>query len=127
MDLEVSFLFEVLLCYLTLSSQACFFKSRFKDHKVSICISLMCMMVSCFCTYCLQEGIINMKVHLSLLLALMHMGKIHVTHYLLCHVVHSHVFQFYHYMIAHMLEELMQVTCSSKALLTTIHVIHLML
>ena len=34
-----------------------------QDHKVSICITFMCMMISCYCTYCLQEGIMNMEVH----------------------------------------------------------------
>ncbi len=34
-----------------------------QDHKVSICITLMCMMISCWCTYCLQEGLMGMKVH----------------------------------------------------------------
>ena len=34
-----------------------------QDHKVSICITLMCMRISCWCTYCLQEGLMSMKVH----------------------------------------------------------------
>ena len=34
-----------------------------QDHKVSICITLMCMRISCWCTYCLQEGLMNMKVY----------------------------------------------------------------
>ena len=34
-----------------------------QDHKVSICITLMCMMISCWCTYCLQAGFMNVKVH----------------------------------------------------------------
>ena len=59
-----------------------------QDHKVSICIELMCMMISCWCTYYLQEGHMNMKVHffLSTSFALMHIAKIHVTHCLLWHV-----------------------------------------
>ena len=32
-------------------------------HKVSICITLMCMKISCWCTYCLQEGLMCMKLH----------------------------------------------------------------
>ena len=53
-----------------------------QDHKVSICITLMCMMISCWCTYCLQEGLMNMKVHFLHFtsVALMHIAKIHVTH-----------------------------------------------
>ena len=34
-----------------------------QDHKVSICIIVMCMRISCWCTYCLQEGLMSMKVH----------------------------------------------------------------
>ena len=34
-----------------------------QDHKVSICITVMCMRISCCCTYCLQEGLMNMKIH----------------------------------------------------------------
>ena len=34
-----------------------------QDHKVSICITLMCMRISWWCTYCLQEGLMSMKVH----------------------------------------------------------------
>ena len=34
-----------------------------QDHKVSICITVMCMRNSCLCTYCLQEGLMSMKVH----------------------------------------------------------------
>ena len=57
-----------------------------QDHKVSICITLMCMMISWWCTYCLQEGFINMEVHfLTTSFALMHIAKIHVTPCLLCH------------------------------------------
>ena len=58
-----------------------------QDHKVSICITVMCMRISCWCTYCLQEGLMSMKVHFpySHLLALMHIAKIHVTHCLLYH------------------------------------------
>ena len=33
-----------------------------QDHKVSICITVMCMRISCWCTYCLQ-GLMSMKVH----------------------------------------------------------------
>ena len=33
-----------------------------QDHKVSICITVMCMRNSCWCTYCLQEGLMSMKV-----------------------------------------------------------------
>src|SRR3990170_3530243 len=95
-----SFLFGVFLCYLTLFSQDCFFKSQLKNHKVSICITLMCMMISCFCTYCLQGGFINMKVNLSIIFfGLMHIAKIHVTHYLLSHAMHSRVLLSYMYMI----------------------------
>ena len=42
-----------------------------KDHKVSICITLMCMKISCCGIYCLQERLVNMKVyyqHLHILL-----------------------------------------------------------
>ena len=56
-----------------------------QDHKVSICITLMCMMISCWCTYCLQEGIMNMRLHFIYSFALMHTAKIHVTHCLLYH------------------------------------------
>ena len=57
-----------------------------QDHKVSICITLMCMMISCWFTYCLQEEFINMVVHfLTTSFALMHIAKIHVTLCLLCH------------------------------------------
>ena len=58
-----------------------------QDHKVSICITLMCMKNSCYCTYCLQEGDMNMKLQLHIFtsFALMHIAKIHVTHCLLCH------------------------------------------
>ena len=38
-------------------------RKQAQDHKVSICITLMCMMISCWCTYCLQEGLMNMKVY----------------------------------------------------------------
>ena len=34
-----------------------------QDHKVSICITIMCMRNSCRCTYYLQEGLMSMKVH----------------------------------------------------------------
>ena len=34
-----------------------------QDHKVSICIIIMHMRNSCWCTYCLQEGLMSMKVH----------------------------------------------------------------
>ena len=34
-----------------------------QDHKVSICITVMCIRNSCWCTYCLQEGLMSMKVH----------------------------------------------------------------
>ena len=34
-----------------------------QDHKVSIFITVMCMRISCWCTYCLQEGLMSMKVH----------------------------------------------------------------
>ena len=34
-----------------------------QDHKVSICITIMCMRRSCWCTYCLQEGLMSIKVH----------------------------------------------------------------
>ena len=57
-----------------------------QDHKVSICITVMCMRNSCWCTYCLQEGLMCMKVFSLILFALMHIAKIHVTHCLLCHV-----------------------------------------
>ena len=33
-----------------------------QDHKVSICIKIMSMRSSCLCTYCLQEGLMSMKV-----------------------------------------------------------------
>ena len=33
-----------------------------QDYKVSICITIMCMRNSCWCTYCLQEGLMSMKV-----------------------------------------------------------------
>ena len=33
-----------------------------QDHKVSICIKIMSMRNSCLCTYCLQEGLMSMKV-----------------------------------------------------------------
>ena len=33
-----------------------------QDHKVSICIKIMSMRRSCLCTYCLQEGLMSMKV-----------------------------------------------------------------
>ena len=33
-----------------------------QDYKVSICITIMCMRNSCWCTYCLQEGLMGMKV-----------------------------------------------------------------
>ena len=57
-----------------------------QDHKVSICIKIMSMRSSCLCTYCLQEGLMSMKVYSLIFIALMHMAKIHVTHCLLCHV-----------------------------------------
>src|SRR5215216_4133631 len=57
-----------------------------QDHKVSICITLMCMMISCYCTYCLQQGFMNMEVHfLFTSFTPMHIAKMHVTHCLLCH------------------------------------------
>ena len=56
-----------------------------QDHKVSICITIMCMRNSCWCTYCLQEGLMGMKVFPLIRFALMHMAKIHVTHCLLYH------------------------------------------
>ena len=34
-----------------------------QDHKVSICITFMCVRISCWCTYYLQEGLMSMKVH----------------------------------------------------------------
>lgn len=83
---------RVFLCYLTLFSKAHSFKSQPKTTRLSICITLMCMMISCYCTYCLQEGFINMKAHLSTISsALMHRAKMHVTHCLLCHAMHSHI------------------------------------
>ena len=33
-----------------------------QDHNVSICIKIMSMRSSCLCTYCLQEGLMSMKV-----------------------------------------------------------------
>ena len=33
-----------------------------KDYKVSVCIKIMRMRNSCLCTYCLQEGLMSMKV-----------------------------------------------------------------
>jgi len=57
-----------------------------QDHKVSICITIMCMRNSCWCTYCLQEKLMSMKVFSLTSFALMHMAKIHVTHCLLHHV-----------------------------------------
>ena len=54
-----------------------------KDYKVNICIKIMSMRSSCLCTYCLQEGLMSMKVFSSTFFALMHMARIHVTHYLL--------------------------------------------
>ena len=56
-----------------------------QDYKVSICITIMCMRNSCWCTYCLQEGLMGMKVFSLIFFALMHMAKIHVTHCLLYH------------------------------------------
>ena len=56
-----------------------------QDHKVSICITIMCMRNSCWCTYCLQEGLMGMKIFPLILFSLMHMAKIHVTHCLLYH------------------------------------------
>jgi hypothetical protein len=56
-----------------------------QDHKVSICIKIMSMRSSCLCTYCLQEGLMSMKVFSLIFCALMHMAKIHVTHCLLYH------------------------------------------
>ena len=38
-----------------------------QDYKVSICITIMCMRNSCWCTYCLQEGLMSMKVFLNIL------------------------------------------------------------
>ena len=63
----------------------------------------MCMRNSCCCTYCLQEGLMSMKVHfphthLLLSFALMHMAKIHVTHCLLCHV---HAFTCFYFPYSH--------------------------
>ena len=34
-----------------------------QDHKVSICITHMCMKISCYGIYCLQERFMNMKVY----------------------------------------------------------------
>ena len=45
----------------------------------------MCMRNSCWCTYCLQEGLMGMKVFSLISSPLMHMAKIHVTHCLLYH------------------------------------------
>ena len=56
-----------------------------QDHKVSICITIMCMRNSCWCTYCLQEGLMSMKVRFPQFFALMHIAKIHVTHCLPWH------------------------------------------
>ena len=36
-----------------------------QNHKVSICIIVMWMRISCWCTNCLQEGLMSMKVHFS--------------------------------------------------------------
>ena len=55
-----------------------------QDYKVSICITIMCMRNSCWCTYCLK-GLMGMKVFSLIFFALMHMAKIHVTHCLLYH------------------------------------------
>ena len=44
-----------------------FLPKQTQDHKVSICITVMCMRTSCCCTYCLQEGLMSMKV-LSLII-----------------------------------------------------------
>ena len=40
-----------------------------QDYKVSICITIMCMRNSCWCTYCLQEGLMGMKVFYLILFA----------------------------------------------------------
>ena len=69
-----------------------------QDHKVSICITVMCMRNSCWCTYCLQEGLMSMKVHFPQFFALMHIAKIHVTHCLLCH---DYAFTFFYIPYSH--------------------------
>ena len=74
-----------------------------QDYKVSICITIMCMRNSCWCTYCLQEGLMRMKVHfphthLLLSFALMHMAKIHVT---LCLLWHVHAFTCFYIPYSH--------------------------
>src|SRR3990170_1070003 len=51
----VSFLEEVILCYLTLFSQVYFFRYLIKNFEISICITPMYMMTSCYYIYCLQE------------------------------------------------------------------------
>ena len=38
-----------------------------QDHKVSICITLMCMKISCYGIYCFQERLMNMKIYFQYL------------------------------------------------------------
>src|SRR3954469_18800499 len=38
-----------------------------QDYKVSVCIRIMSMRNSCFCTNCLQEGLMSMKVFLLII------------------------------------------------------------
>ena len=66
-----------------------------QDYKVSICITLMCMRNSWWCTYCLQEGLMSMKVFSLIFFALMHMAKIHVTHAYSIMIMLSHASIFY--------------------------------
>ena len=51
----VSFLEEIILCYLTLFSQVYFFRYLIKNFKVSICISHPCTWWPLASIYCLQE------------------------------------------------------------------------
>ena len=71
-----------------------------QDHKVSICITVMWMRSSCWCTYCLQEGIMNMKLQLPIftLFALTHIAKIHVTH---CFLYHAYAFTCFYIPYSH--------------------------
>jgi hypothetical protein len=62
----VSFLEEIILCYLTLFSQVYFFRYLIKNFKVSICITLMYMVDLLLSIYCLQgENLVHVDTPMS--------------------------------------------------------------
>ena len=94
-----------------------------QDHKVSICITIMCMSNSCLCTYYLQEGLMSMKVFFNILCSDAYgqdtCNTLLTLPWLCSHMLLYSIF----HMIAYMQGEPMLVTCLSKALLAILYIL----